>query len=84
MWLTNTYTRYHIRRLGENEHEHRSVLDRFDHVFMFGDTNYRINAERTKVVDAIHRGDFKVNHYLYSVQSIIHGNNLSAQVAFAI
>ncbi|KAI7885049.1 DNase I-like protein [Lichtheimia hyalospora FSU 10163] len=44
---------------GENEHEHRSVLDRFDHVFMFGDTNYRINAERTKVVDAIHRGDFK-------------------------
>lgn len=52
--------------VGENEHEHSSVLDRFDHVFMFGDTNYRINAERTKVVDAIHRGDFKVNYHSYS------------------
>ncbi|KAG2197959.1 hypothetical protein INT47_002986 [Mucor saturninus] len=35
-----------------------SVLDQFDHVFLFGDTNYRINAERPFVFDAIKQGDY--------------------------
>ncbi|KAG2218525.1 hypothetical protein INT45_000951, partial [Circinella minor] len=37
----------------------RSVTERFDHVFLFGDTNYRINAERQLVLDTIKKGDFK-------------------------
>ncbi|KAI8092059.1 Endonuclease/exonuclease/phosphatase [Thamnidium elegans] len=35
-----------------------SVIDQFDHVFLFGDTNYRINAERSFVFDAIKQGDY--------------------------
>lgn len=35
-----------------------SVIDQFDHVFIFGDTNYRINAERPFVFDAIKQGDY--------------------------
>lgn len=37
-----------------------SVIDQFDHVFLFGDTNYRINAERPFVFDAIKQGDYNV------------------------
>ncbi|KAI8332926.1 Endonuclease/exonuclease/phosphatase [Chlamydoabsidia padenii] len=40
----------------EDQH---SVTERFDHVFIFGDTNYRINAERQFVLDTIKRQDFK-------------------------
>jgi hypothetical protein len=39
-----------------------SVIDQFDHVFLFGDTNYRINAERPFVFDALKRGDYNVWH----------------------
>ncbi|CEP11846.1 hypothetical protein [Parasitella parasitica] len=37
-----------------------SVIDQFDHVFLFGDTNYRINAERPFVFDALKQGDYNV------------------------
>lgn len=37
-----------------------TVIDQFDHVFLFGDTNYRINAERPFVFDALKRGDYNV------------------------
>ncbi|ORY98566.1 Endonuclease/exonuclease/phosphatase [Syncephalastrum racemosum] len=36
-----------------------SVLTRFHHTFMFGDTNYRINADRAMVIETVKRGDFK-------------------------
>ncbi|GAN05703.1 hypothetical protein MAM1_0099d05177 [Mucor ambiguus] len=35
-----------------------SVIDQFDHVFLFGDTNYRINAERPFVFEALKQGDY--------------------------
>ncbi|KAI8352122.1 Endonuclease/exonuclease/phosphatase [Choanephora cucurbitarum] len=35
------------------------VLNQFDHVFLFGDTNYRLNAERSFVFQAIRNGDYK-------------------------
>ncbi|KAF7727844.1 inositol polyphosphate 5-phosphatase [Apophysomyces ossiformis] len=46
----------------KEEHVHSSatsVIDRFDHVFLFGDTNYRINAERDWVLSTIKKGDYK-------------------------
>lgn len=44
-----------------------SVIDQFDHVFLFGDTNYRINAERPFVFDALKQGDYNVrNVYMYT------------------
>lgn len=39
--------------------EQHSVTEQFDHVFVFGDTNYRINAERGFVLNAIHKQDFE-------------------------
>ncbi|KAI8086591.1 Endonuclease/exonuclease/phosphatase [Halteromyces radiatus] len=39
----------------ESQH---SVTEQFDHVFIFGDTNYRINAERQFVLDTIQKRDF--------------------------
>ncbi|KAI9307066.1 Endonuclease/exonuclease/phosphatase [Cunninghamella echinulata] len=36
----------------------KNVIERFDHVFFFGDTNYRINAERKTVLEAIQKKDF--------------------------
>ncbi|KAI8876884.1 DNase I-like protein [Backusella circina FSU 941] len=36
----------------------KSVVDQFDHVFLFGDTNYRINAERAFVFDALRQGNY--------------------------
>ncbi|KAI8879924.1 DNase I-like protein [Backusella circina FSU 941] len=36
-----------------------SVTDQFDHVFLFGDTNYRINAERPFVFDFLRKGDYQ-------------------------
>lgn len=37
-----------------------SVLEEFDHVFFFGDTNYRINADRPWVLERIKSEDYKV------------------------
>ncbi|KAI8150203.1 Endonuclease/exonuclease/phosphatase [Fennellomyces sp. T-0311] len=42
-----------------SETETPGVIDRFDHVFIFGDTNYRINADRQYVLDTIKKGDYK-------------------------
>jgi hypothetical protein len=42
--------------MAANQH---SVMEQFDHVFIFGDTNYRINAERRFVLDAIQKQDFE-------------------------
>ncbi|ORZ14141.1 hypothetical protein BCR42DRAFT_418122 [Absidia repens] len=39
--------------------EQHSVTEQFDHVFIFGDTNYRINADRQFVLDNIKKQDFK-------------------------
>lgn len=49
-----------------------SVIDQFDHVFLFGDTNYRINAERTFVFDAIKQGDYNVKCILELTYAHIH------------
>ncbi|KAI8086906.1 Endonuclease/exonuclease/phosphatase, partial [Gilbertella persicaria] len=35
------------------------VIDQFDHVFLFGDTNYRINAERSFVFEAVRNRNYK-------------------------
>lgn len=49
-----------------------SVIDQFDHVFLFGDTNYRINAERPFVFDALKQGDYNVrNVYMYTWEKLV-------------
>ncbi|KAL0138945.1 Endonuclease/exonuclease/phosphatase [Mucor lusitanicus] len=46
-------------KTGKNKKKpYPSVIDQFDHVFLFGDTNYRINAERPFVFEALKQGDY--------------------------
>ncbi|KAL9556869.1 hypothetical protein MBANPS3_001656 [Mucor bainieri] len=52
-----------------------SVIDQFDHVFLFGDTNYRINAERPFVFEALKQGDY--NHH--NVQTLLEYDQLSVE-----
>ncbi|KAI8343151.1 Endonuclease/exonuclease/phosphatase [Chlamydoabsidia padenii] len=42
-----------------SKYTQHNVMEQFDHVFIFGDTNYRINAERQFVLNAIQKQDFE-------------------------
>ncbi|KAI9033618.1 Endonuclease/exonuclease/phosphatase [Phycomyces nitens] len=40
-------------------HNHENIVKRFDHTFIFGDTNYRVDAERSWVLETLQKGDYK-------------------------
>ena len=46
-----------------------SVTEQFDHVFLFGDTNYRINADRPFVFDTLRKGDYQVKGFCVELGS---------------
>ncbi|KAI7871160.1 Endonuclease/exonuclease/phosphatase [Spinellus fusiger] len=40
--------------------ENQSILERFDHTFFFGDTNYRVEGERPWVLETLYKGDYNL------------------------
>ncbi|KAL0082454.1 Endonuclease/exonuclease/phosphatase [Phycomyces blakesleeanus] len=48
-----------VKEYHHHPHNHENIIKRFDHTFIFGDTNYRVDAERSWVLETLQKGDYK-------------------------